>query len=191
MLVIAAVLFLAYWVTGVVMEQGTGPRLDGRTVHLQTEDFEFRFARSGPVSDAYMIFGGNNDQLRNSTTHATVAALEIEHARLISQSYPDFHMCKSPGAANAQRLIETVSFIGAGRSARKAVRKAVDLHDERVRSGGERTCLKVSGARLSVDSVKLRQNGEDITDELRGALEGTRLVLAEKAQIADCEALLR
>lgn len=190
-LAIAAALFLAYWLVGVIMDRGAGPRVDGETVQVETEDLEFRFARSIPVQDAYMIFGGNNAQMRNSTTHATVAALRIDDARLIAERYPDFHMCKSQGAATAQRLIETVGFVGAGSAVRSTVRKVVDLHDERIQSGGERTCIQVSGARLSLDSVKVKENGEDITAQVRGPLAGTTLVLAEKAEIADCEALLR
>ncbi len=191
LLVIAGVLFLAYWATGIVVGQTGVPRVEGGTVHLDTDDLEVRFATLGPVSESYMLFGGNNEQPRNSLTHATMATLEISHARLIHERYPDFHMCKSPGAAKAKRLIETVSFLAAGRRARNALVEAVDLNEERVRSGGERTCLTVSGSELSLDAVRLKQNSEDITSELRPKLARTRMVLAESAEIVDCQPLLR
>ncbi len=67
----------------------------------------------------------------------------------------------------------------------------MDLNEERVRSGGERTCLTVSGSELSLDAVRLKQNSEDITSELRPKLARTRMVLAESAEIVDCQPLLR
>ncbi len=190
-LILAAVVALAYGVTSVVVERGGRLRTEGRTVLLDTQDLEVRFSRQAPLSDSYMLFGGIASQVRNSFTHATLAALGIEEARLISDRYPDFHMCKSPGAANAKRLIQTLSFVGASSGTRKTLAKAVDVHMERVRSGGARTCLTISGAELALDSIRFRENAADITDQVRGKLDGTRLVLAESAKIVDCEPLLR
>ena len=191
LLIFGAIAALAYGLTSVVVEQSGGLRTEGRTVRLDTQDLEVRFFRLAPLSDSFMLFGGNATQVRNSFTHAIVAALGIEQARLISARYPDFHMCKSPGAANAQRLIQTLSFVGASSGTRRTLAKAVDVHMERVRNGGARTCLTISGAELALDSIRLKEDAADLTDQVRGKLDGTRLVLAESAKIVDCEPLLR
>jgi hypothetical protein len=170
---------------------GTGVRLDGSQVVLETEDFEVRFSRLGTDSGAYMVFGGLNDPLRNNFSHAHMATLAIRHAQLIGATYPDFHMCSSPGAAQAKRLTEDLSFLGATRSARNALIEAVDLHAERIRNGGERTCIHVTGGALMLDSVHLKSDGRDLTADVARAHRNTHFYLAEEAAIADCASLLR
>ena len=191
LLIFAAVVALAYGLTSVVVEQSGGLRTEGRTVRLDTQDLEVCFTRLTALSDSFMLFGGNATQVRNSFTHAIVAALAIDEARLISARYPDFHLCKSPGAANAKRLIQTLSFVGASSGTRRTLAKAVDLHLERVRSGGIRTCLTIAGAELALDSIRLKENAADITEQVRSKLDSTRLILVESAEIVDCEPLLR
>ena len=52
----------------------------------------------GSLHETYMLFGGDAQQHRNSITHVIAAGLPILNARAISDIYPDFYMCKSPGA---------------------------------------------------------------------------------------------
>jgi hypothetical protein len=179
----------AYW----LLTQTGGPQVqtDGSSVRLATQDLDVEFQRLEPISQSYMLFGGNNEQPRNSFTHATVAALALEDARLIAHDHPDFHLCRSPGAARAKERIATVSLLGATRRARRAVTKAVDLHRDRLASGGDRTCLTLAGARMALASARVREGGQDLTPKLGPALGRTELVLAETASIADCAALLR
>lgn len=168
-----------------------GPRIDGRQVVVETQDLEVRFTRGAGFSEAYMVFGGTNAHPRNSVGDALLAALAMRHASLIHQRYPDFHLCKSPGAAQAQRYVESLHLIGTTRSARRAITEAVDVHAERIRGNGERTCISVEGAALAFDGVSLREDGRDVTAEFGPALEQSPFYLAEKAELVDCAALLR
>ena len=138
-----------------------------------------------------MIFGGTNADMRNNVSDALLSTLAMRHASLIHQRYPDFHLCKSPGAAQAKRYIEASNFIGTTRRARRAVRKAVDVHAERIRGGGERTCISIAGAALSFDSVSLKEDGRDVTGDFGNALRMNPYYLAEEAELVDCAALLR
>ncbi|UCE86028.1 MAG: hypothetical protein JSU66_17165 [Deltaproteobacteria bacterium] len=191
---ISFVLFVA---AGYVLLEplGLGPsglRIDGSQVVLETEDFEVHFTRLGASeTGTHMVFGGLNDQLRNNLSHATLATLAIRHAQLIGETHPDFHLCSSPGAAQAKRLVETWSFVAASRSARAALIRAVDLHAERLRGDGTRTCVDVTGAELLLDAVQLKHDGRDITSDVAPAFRNTRFQLAERAELADCESLLR
>ena len=67
----------------------------------------------------------------------------------------------------------------------------VDLHAERIRSGGDRTCVTLAGERLMLESVRLRQNGEDLTQEVGRAFSRSHFYLAEQVEIPDCVTLLR
>jgi hypothetical protein len=173
------------------IDASSGPHIQGREVVVETRDMEVRFTRGAAFSEAYMVFGGTNAELRNNVSDALLATLAMRHASLIHQRYPDFHLCKSPGAAQAQRYIESMNFIGTTRSARRAVREAVDVHAERIRSGGERTCISIAGAALSFDSVSLKDDGRDVTGEFGPALQLNPYYLAEEAELVDCASLLR
>jgi hypothetical protein len=180
-----------YWLMNTLGVSGLGPRVDGRQLVIETSDLEVSFSRMGDLSESFMVFGGNNDQLKNSMTHVTLSALAMPHVRTIHQSYPDFHECKSPGAPQAQRLTETMSLIGADRGAQSALIDVVNLHKQQVGGGGERTCVTLTGAQLDLDSVRLRHDGTDITREVRPALRRTRFYVADEVEILDCQLLLR
>ena len=172
------------------IDASAGLRVEGRQVVVETQDLEVRFTRGAAFSEAFMIFGGTNADMRNNVSDALLSTLAMRHASLIHQRYPDFHLCKSPGAAQAKRYIEASNFIGTTRRARRAVREAVDVHAERIRGGGERTCISIAGAALSFDSVSLKEDGRDVTGDFGRALQLNPYYLAEEAELVDCAALL-
>ncbi len=159
---------------------------------LDSGDLEVRFLQIGsPADDAFMVFGGDAKQRSGQMSHATMSALDMRHAELIYQSYPDFHRCASPGAAQAKRLIEFTNFVASGSAARRALSEAVELHDERLGGGGERTCVRVAGPNLSLDRVTLKHDGREIAAELPRAVTQGRFRLAEQVTILDCSEYLR
>jgi hypothetical protein len=172
---------------------GLGPsnvRIDGEMVVVDVDQVEGRFHPGAPFSETFMVFGGLGKRLRNSVTDALIAGLAIQDARMIHSSYPDFHRCSSPGADTAKRLIQDLSFVARNRGVAKTLSKAIDLHGERIRSGGERTCVSVSGQRLSLASVKLKEPPIDITGDVAPMYAKTDIYLADDAEIEDCAALL-
>jgi hypothetical protein len=180
-----------WWLVNRLDAAPQGVAVNGSQVVVQTDDVEATFRRLAPVSESYMIFGGNNDQQRNSMVHALVAGLPMPRARAIHASYPDFHRCASSGAAQAKQSIESMQMIGTTRAARNALIEAVDLHAERIRSGGDRTCLTFSGAELMLDSIHLRHDGQDVTREVGKLFGRSRFFLAETVELPDCVSLLR
>ena len=171
--------------------RGVGTTIEGRNIILDADQLEARYSVTGSLHESYMLFGGDVQNRRNSITHATAAGLPILNARAISAVHPDFHMCKSPGAKQAMKHTKTLSFVAADRAALKTLVDAVDLFKERLQSGGERTCISVTGAPLSLESVVVVENGADITRDVAGAMKQTQLVLAQSVQIQDCQSLLR
>ena len=49
----------------------------------------------------------------------------------------------------------------------------------------------MTGAPISLESVKVVENGADLTRDVAPALNQTKLVLAQSVQIQDCQSLLR
>ncbi len=170
--------------------RGVGTRIERRNIILDADQLEARYSVVGSLHESYMLFGGDVQQRRNSITHATAAGLPMLNARAIAAVHPDFHMCKSPGAKQAMKYTKTLSFVAADRAALNTLIEAVDLFKERLQSGGERTCISVTGAPLSLESVVVVENGEDITRDVAGAINQTKLVLAQSVQIQDCQSLL-
>ena len=168
----------------------TGVSESGRDVLLETGDLDVRFTSHGTFGDEFMLFGGAEMRQRNAISHALVTGLAGGHARLIASRYPDFHLCKSPGARPAQELAESMNLVAATASARNAIGDALSLHEERVRSGGNRTCLRVAGKRLTLDEVRVRQTGDDMTGQVTQAFGDVDFYLAREAQIVDCQSVL-
>ena len=181
-----------YLLVNEVALRGGGARIDGSRVVVETADLEATFTKTLPLEESYMVFGGNADRHPNLLTDAFLAGLPMRDARMIYHDYPDFHMCKSPGAKQAQRLVQDLSFVAVDRAARKGLSKAIDLHEERLGGGpeAERTCVTVRGSLLEFNSVKVRENGHDLTAEFGPRLAQSSFALAESVEIADCPSLL-
>ena len=188
---IAIVVVAGFWVADFVAVGGVGTRVDGQTVWRDVDQIRARFLRTSRLDGEWMIFGGDPGGRKNSLVHATVAGLDVRSARGIASQYPDFHLCKSPGAARAQNLTEAFSYVAANRSARNAMREALRLHGERVAAGGERTCLRVRGSELALQEIRLADGNRDLSGEMLPAFRKTRFVLAEHAEVTDCRALLQ
>ncbi len=170
---------------------GLGTRVEASTVVRDMKDFETTFSRVEDVADAYMIFGGDAKQRVNGFTHASVAALPIQEARWIAQRHPDFHRCASPGSKLAKDRIAPMSFVAADGTARDALAEAVELHEDRLRDDGDRTCFRVRGARLEIESIRVKHDDQDVTRRFAKPLSKTDFYLAEQVELADCAALLR
>ena len=181
-----------YLLVSEVALRGGGARIDGSRVIVETTDLEATFTKTLALEESYMLFGGNHDRHPNLLTDAILAGLPMRDARMISHDYPDFHMCKSAGAKQAQRLVQDLSFVAADRAARKGLGRAIDLHKKRLGDGpqGERTCVTVRGSLLEFDSVKLREDDRDLTAEFGPHLARSSFALAESVEIADCSSLL-
>jgi hypothetical protein len=166
------------------------PSFEGREIVIQTDDLEVRFDRYGPVSETYMLFGGTDGEMKNAISNVFVSGLAIRHASFISQRYPKFYRCSSPGAAQAKQLIEDMALIAADGPIRDTLKKAVAVHDEAVASGGERTCLRFWGEQISLRSARHREGGFDLTPELSKGYRQTDFFFVSGAEISDCKALL-
>lgn len=166
------------------------PSVEGHEIVIQTDDLEVRFDRYGAVSETYMLFGGLDGEMKNSISNVFLSGLAIRHASFISQRYPEFYKCSSPGAAQAKQLIEDMALIAADGSTRDTLKQAVALHEDSIASGGDRTCLSFRGEQISLRSAKHREGGFDLTSDIAKGYRKTDFFFVSEAEISDCKALL-
>jgi hypothetical protein len=166
------------------------PSIEGREVVIQTNDLEVRFERYGAVSETYMLFGGMDSEMQNAISNVFVSGLAIRHASFISQRYPKFYMCSSPGAAQAKQFVEDMALLAADGATRNTLQRAVALFKESLASGGDRTCLRFQGEQISLRSAKHREAGFDLTPQLAKGYRQTDFFFVNDADIVDCKALL-
>ena len=55
--------------------RGVGTTIQGREVILDADQLEVRFSMVGSLRETYMLFGGDEQQRRNSVIHVTAAGL--------------------------------------------------------------------------------------------------------------------
>ncbi len=108
------------------------------------------------MDDAYMLFGGNASEQGGHFTNVLLSGLAQRHVSFISQRYPDFTQCRSPGAASAKQAIEHLALIGRDGRARSTLLEALRLHEERIQDSGERTCVSLRGQQLHLTSARAR-----------------------------------
>lgn len=161
----AVTVFAAVTVVGGCGRTGLAVSSSGTDTVVQTADLEVRFRRSQPWSETYMVFGGLAVDQKNAVSNVTIAGLNLDDARRIHSRYPDFHLCSSPGAQAAQSMTEQLNLIPSDSGVLEELRAALRDHEASLRSGDERVCVRVEGAVLELESVRLRADGTDITSQ--------------------------
>jgi hypothetical protein len=144
---------------------GSAPEVTETEVVLHAGQLDARFARGAPFSGTYMLFGGGVMNHPNAITRVSLAGLPDYAAKYIYQQYPDFHMCKSPGAPMAQNETRQIDVVCANSKIERRLKKALSMHDKGIRESGERVCVTIAGEMLSLRSVVITEMNEDITDE--------------------------
>lgn len=128
-----------------------GPPGPGQVL-VADADYKATFTVEDPAEETYMLFGGNVGD--STVAHAWLAGLDLATARRIGKKYPDFHMCKSPGALDAIRALRDVQVVADRRTLAK-VGAAVKEHEARLGKGAERLCATVRGQRLALESIEI------------------------------------
>ncbi len=192
-LVILVVLLAAaaYVLANRVESNPLSPQLTRREVTVQSRHNEVRFQRGLPLDDAYMLFGGNASEQGGHFTNVLLSGLAQRHVSLISQRYPDFTQCRSPGAASAKQAIEHMALIGQDGRARNTLFEALRLHEERLQGGAERTCVSLRGQQLHLTSARALSSDIDLTDAIRKGHGQVDFYLIDEAEIVPCSNLAR
>ncbi|MGD8588810.1 MAG: hypothetical protein PVG22_08260 [Chromatiales bacterium] len=128
--------------------------------------------------------------LPNSFSDYSLGVLQIGDAAQIKQQYPDFHLCKSAGAKNAQQKIRSLALIMENQQVAEVLEDSLSLHGERLEQGNERICLELRGQALETLSVVIRERNEEIGGDILPRLQNQHYYLIDGAEIKDCLSLM-
>lgn len=183
LLVLGAVIWFGFSLFG-----GSGPAvtLSGERVDVATEDLDFRFAKGASFDETYMIFGGGQLDHPNAVTPVTLAGLSVRHAKPIYDRFPDFHRCASPGAEMAKSKVVQVDIVPADERALNQLVSSLGEFEDNLQNGGDRVCVRLSGADLSLESAVVREAGESVN----GMFDTTQFNLVESAEQVDCKSAM-
>jgi len=142
----------------------------------------------GPALDQiFMLFGAQTDNIAEYED-AWVAGIPIETASHLAKRYPDFHMCKSRGAGEAQSQTQDIGLVSDKAPVRDQLTAIVkEFHRQLgLKSDGRRVCVRLVGSGLQL--ARFEKGGAPITVVNQGnrPLE----VFVEQVESLDCEPLL-
>ena len=167
MIKLAKVLVPALIVTSLSVGCGqSGASKTDDEIIVKTSRMDIHFSRSRPFKNTYVIFGGLEMPQSDAFNSISLAGLDIGTARSIYSSYPDFHMCKSPGAPLAQRSVRDLDIVPANSKILKELRKTLAKHRESINEGGGLVCVKLEGEVVRLTSAIVREMNENIIDKL-------------------------
>ena len=144
----------------------SGPTKTTDEVIVKAGKLDVHFSRLRPFKNTYIIFGGLELTHSDAFSRISLAGLPIRAARSIYASYPDFHLCKSPGAPLAQSSVVDLDIVPAGSGVLKKLRKTLAQHKASIHQGGDRVCVKLEGEVLKLTSAIVREMDENIIDQL-------------------------
>jgi len=165
-----------------------GPDLTitGDEVLLATGDLDVRFARGKTFEETYMVFGGAEIEHRNAVANVPLAGLSLRDAKPLYRRYPDFTRCTSPGANIAKERVVQLDMVPANAETLELLSSSLAEFDDNIRSGGDRVCVRLSGSKLTLESVEIREVSENVTDSFRMS----KFYLVDSADKVDCEEVL-
>jgi hypothetical protein len=137
-----------------------------KEVIVKTNSMDVHFSRVRSFGNSYIIVGGAEITHGDAFSKITLAGLDINTARNIYSMYPDFHLCKSPGASMAQTATLDFDIVPANSKVMKNLRKTLKKHHEMIHNDGDRVCVKLEGMVMKLTSVTVRELNKDITGEL-------------------------
>ena len=190
-ILVALLAAAAYVLANRVASNPLSPQLTRHEVTVQSRHNEVRFQRGVPLDDAYMLFGGNAAEQGGHFINVLLSGLAQRHVSLISQRYPDFTQCRSPGAASAKQAVEHMALIGGDGRTRNTLLEALHLYEERLQGSGERTCVSLQGQRLHLTSARAVNADVDLTDAIRSGHSQVDFYLIDEAAIVPCSNLTR
>ena len=147
-------------------QSGSGPSVTTDEIIVRTANMDVHFARGKPFASTYMIFGGIETNQSDAISKVTLSGLNVRTARSIYARYPDFHLCKSPGAPLAQKAIRQLDIVPANAEVTKILRKTFGEYQTGTVQSDRRVCVGLEGEVLKLTSAIVRGVNEDITDKL-------------------------
>ena len=159
-------------------------------VVVSRKGLDYHFRRAGDFSDTYMVFGGGDLTRAGTVNEIWIGGIDLDKARAIHEKYPDFHRCKSPGAALAQNALLDLDIIPADSKVLESLKDAVSQHERNFANDGDRIFVKLSGEVLKLTRAVIREVDGDVTDQLPSQMRHD-YYLVDSAEIIEAKILLK
>ena len=152
-------------------------------------DLDVYFMLNESFSETYMVFGGQKLTHKNAIGNVTLAAIGMADAIPIYERYPDFHRCSSPGAAQAKNAVNQMNIVAADSDVLDTLKEVLSDHNDSIRQGGDRVCVKLDGAVIEMTAAVVRAVDEDILGKLPRQAR-SNFFYVEYAEIVDAQSAL-
>jgi len=159
-------------------------------VIVSDEDFDYHFERDRDFSDIYMVFGASDHSRVDNIDTISISGIELEDAMSIYERYPDFHKCKSPGAAVAQSKLLDIRIIPANPEVLDTLNNAVSQYERNLKNDGDRIFVELGGERVILTSAIWREHDWEAIDQIPSLLRGA-YYFVESTEITEAKIVLK
>ena len=158
-------------------------------LYVEAGDFDVYFESHEKFSETYMLWGAKRETHKAAFNEFFLDGISMADLRPIYRVYPNFYMCKSPGAPRAQKAMQPMNIIAADSSVLKALNEAVSEFNNSPGEGIDRVALYLEGVKLEMTAAIFRKADEDILDRLPHQAR-SNYFLVEYAEMVDAQAAL-
>ena len=123
-------LLVVFLISGCSQSSQSGQSISDEEVIVSTKKMDVHFERVGDFSDTYMVFGGGDFSQTDIINKISISGIAMDKAISIYERYPDFHECKSPGAALAQNALLDLHIIPVDSEVLNILKNVISQHEK-------------------------------------------------------------
>ena len=158
-------LLVVFLISGCSQSSQSSQSLSDDEVIVSTKNNDVHFERVEGFTDTYMVFGGSDNSQTDIINKIWISGIPIDKAISIYERYPDFHECKSLGAASAQNALLDFRIIPADSEVLNILKNAISQYERNFRNDGDRIFVKLEGEVLKMTSIINRKWNADVMDQ--------------------------
>jgi hypothetical protein len=158
-------------------------------LYVEAGDVDAYFELLDEFSETYVLWIAKRETHEAAFNEFFLDGISMADLRPIYRAYPDFFMCKSPGAPRAQKAMQPMNIIAADSSVLEALNAAVSEFNNSPGEGIDRVAVYLEGVRLEMTAAIVRKADKDILDRLPQQSR-SNYFLVEYAEMVDAQAAL-
>jgi len=158
-------------------------------LYVEAADVDAYFELHEEFSETYMLWIAKRETHETAFNEFFLDGISMADLRPVYRAYPDFYMCKSPGAPRAQKAMQPMNIIAADSSVLEALNEAVSEFNNSRGKGIDRVTVYLEGVKLEMTAAIARKAGQDILNRLPQQ-QRSDYFLVEYAEIVDAQAAL-
>ena len=150
-----------------------------KTIVLDRSSVIYKFKKLEKFTNSFMIFGGGEISHKNAINDITLSLLSMKKVKNLSVKYPDFYMCSSPGAKEAQSALLQLNLVSTSSDVSSILKHSLKKFNTNIRLSKERVCILLSGYQIKLMSA----NTQNHEIPLNSTVKDMKYALISKAEI--------